>query len=88
MDMNYDVGFPLGTDLPNFSSKWAIENPWGPWDERKSIGKPRCGISRTPASLDSTIATIWPQSWQPSQTRSKPVVRVLHAKSMQVRQIT
>ena len=49
-----------------FNTGTIASGPWGealgPWDERKSIDKPRCGISRTPAGLDSTIATIWAQS--------------------------
>ena len=49
IEMNYDVGFP-----PRKGPRELL----GPWDERKSIGKLRCGTSRTPASLDSTIATI------------------------------
>ena len=53
IEIRYDVGF--SSKGPSFLATWPVGNHW---DERKSIDQPRCGISRTPASLDSTMATI------------------------------
>ena len=76
MEMNYDVGCPLGTDLGIFFSKWAIGKPLDPW----GLG----GLAGFPVRPRALIRH---GNHQPG---SKPVVRVLHlhANSMQVRWIT
>ena len=53
MEMNYDVGFPLGVDLGSFVSKWAIGNPWGPWGlgtKESQLANPGAGFPARPRS--------------------------------------